>query len=134
MVLLVPSELSPPWLLGAGMSALPQQMGRTPEWEGWNAHPWYTRLLSMQHTWAVSTYLVCCCPSCPYTVPGSLSLPPAASQCQASPGHTRLHPSLCPHVLGCASGGYNLSLWQAGHPWLEGELFTRLKGRFWGWF
>lgn len=33
MVLLVPSELNPPWLLGAGMSALPRQMGRTPEWE-----------------------------------------------------------------------------------------------------
>lgn len=32
------------------------------------------------------------------------------------------------------SGSYNLSLMQAGHPQLKGELFTRLKGRFWGWF
>lgn len=112
MVLLVPSELNPPSLLGVGTSALPWQMGRMPEREGWNAHLGCTRLLPVQRTRAASPYLLCRCPSCPYMVLGSLLLPPAASQCQVSPRPTRLclSPSLCPHLLAWASGGYNLSL------------------------
>lgn len=134
MVLLVPSELNPPSLLGAGTRALPWQMGRTLEREGWNTHPGCTRLLSVQHTWAASPYLLCRCPSCPYMVLGSLLLPPAASQCQVSPGHTRLclSPSLCPRLLGWASGGYNLSLSAGLSPTAQGRPFHPAAGTFLG--
>lgn len=133
MVLLVPSELNPPLLLGAGTSALPRQMGWTPEWEGWNAHLPYTWLLSVARTRAVSTSLVCCCPSCLSMVPGSLLLPPPySSQCQVSPGHTRLRPSLCPRLLGRVSRGYNLSLLAGCSPTAQQTAFHRAEGTFLG--